>query len=611
MAPYVIAHFKVNLKLRETGYQFDSSQRAHVYLTNALESAKDKKQLSFDFALPALAAEGIEADKIKRSTRFTVILGNPPYSGHSANKGEWIKHLLHGNSGEGSVENYFSIGGEQLNEKNPKWLNDDYVKFTRFAHYQIERTGQGILGFITNHGYLDNPTFRGMRESLISTFPTQYLLDLHGNVRKKERSPDGSKDENVFDIQQGVAIGLFVRNGEDIETKYNHFDLWGKRETSDENGKYDILERSSIRTMDWNLILPSASHWFLMPCDHELRKDYESGWKLTDVFPLNSVGIVTARDKLTIQFTESSINNVVDHFAGLEIEEARTHYHLSKDSRDWKIDLAQKDLKRNRGEICPILYRPLDTRFTYYTGKSRGFICRPRPDVMRHMLDGTNIALVFPRQTINNLGPPVSVIVSATIVEGCSVFTSKGIANVAPLYLLPEENKPLQQKEINLQPDIRAEIISLAQHPELGTPNELQIFDYICATLQCPAYQKAYSAFLKEDFPRIPKPSSPKEFWEVSRKGEQLRKLHLFKDSRLKHLPSTFTGEGNNIVDIPRYQNGRIRINKTQGFDGVVEHVWNCYVGGFQVARKWLKDRKNRKLQPTDIEHYQPTLDTL
>lgn len=610
MAPYVIAHFKINLKLRETGYQFDSSQRAHIYLTNALEPAKDKKQLSLDFALPALAEEGIQADKIKRSTRFTVILGNPPYSGHSANEGEWIKNLLHGDSGEGSVENYFRLGGEPLKEVQIKWLYDDYVKFTRLAHYQIERAGQGVLGFITNHGYLDNPTFRGMRESLISTFTNQYLLDLHGNSKKKERSPTGGKDENVFDIQQGVAIGLFVRGYNLSESVQHHLDLWGNRETSDQSGKYDILESNNVSKLKWNTVTPKLPFCFLIPFDYERYMEYELGWKLTDFLPTNSVGLLTARDKLTIQFTQENIETVVNNFVDLEVEEARISFHLSKDSRDWKIDLAQKDIKRNRGKICSIFYRPFDTRFTYYTGTIKGFICRPCHNIMRHMLDGTNVALVFSRQNIPPDPPVVNVMVADTIVDGHANYTSNGVTNLAPLYLHPEENS-LQQKEVNLQHDIRAEIISLAQHPEFGTPNELEIFDYIYAALQCPAYQKAYSAFLKEDFPRIPKPSSPKEFWDVSRKGEQLRKLHLFKDSRLKHLPNTFAGEGNNIVDTPRYQNGRIRINKTQGFDGVVEHVWNCYVGGFQVARKWLKDRKSRQLQPTDIEHYQRILKVL
>ncbi len=305
-----------------------------------------------------MAKERIEADQVKRSTRFTVILGNPPYSGHSANKGAWIKNLLHGRTDEGKVENYFSIGGESLNEKNPKWLNDDYVKFTRLAHWQIERTGQGILGFITNHGYLDNPTFRGMRESIVSTFSTQYLLDLHGNSTKKEHSPDGSKDENVFYIKQGVAVGIFVKTNTSAVPYRGHFDLWGMRESADGSGKYDFLENNSVQSITWKTINPSLPYYFLIPFDYQLHAEYEFEWKLSDFFPSYSVGLLTTRDKITIQFTKHRMKSVADHFASLEVEEARSFYHLSRDSADWKVALAQKDIKDHQGKVRPILYRP-------------------------------------------------------------------------------------------------------------------------------------------------------------------------------------------------------------------------------------------------------------
>lgn len=615
MAPYVIAHFKISLKLYETEYNFESNQRARIYLTNALEPAKDTKQLPFQYALTALAKEGIEVDHIKRSTRFTVILGNPPYSGHSANKGDWIKKLLHGSSDEGKVENYFSIGGESLNEKNPKWLNDDYVKFIRLAHWQIERTGQGIVGLITNHGYLDNPTFRGMRESILSTFPIQNILDLHGNSKKKESSPDGSKDENVFDIQQGVAVGFFVKPVQLLSKISKHFHLWGMRELSNGFGKFEILESNNVGTLKWETVTPQHPNFFLVPYNYEFNLSYDLGWKFTDFIPVISVGIITARDNLTIQFSREEIDIVVKKISSLSEEEARKFYNLSKDSKDWQVALAQKDIRLNKGKFCPILYRPFDTRFTYYTGKSRGFICRPRPDVMCHLLSRTNVALIFSRQNIPPDPPVISVMVANTIVDGNAIHTSNGIANVAPLYILPEDNtigtEDIQERDVNIKQEILEEITSLAQHPEFGSPDEFHIFDYIYGALQCPAYLNAYAVFLKEDFPRIPKPSSPNEFWHVSRKGGQLRKLHLLKDPILNNLPITLTGKGKGIVEHPRYQNGRISINQSQGFDGVPEDVWNCYVGGFQVAQKWLKSRKGRELTLNDIKHYQRILKIL
>lgn len=610
MAPYVIAHFKISLKLYETGYRFSSNERARIYLTNSLEPAKDSSQLVFNFAILALANEAREVDDIKRAMRFTVVLGNPPYSGESANKGKWIRKLLRGHSGKESVENYFSIEGEPLRERNPKWLNDDYVKFTRFAHWQIERTGQGIIGFITNHSYLDNPTFRGMRESLTSTFSTQYLLDLHGNAKKKEHSPDGNEDQNVFDIQQGVAIGLFVKSAQIVDPLFNQADLWGKREQIDGKGKYDFLEKNNVRTTKWEAISPVSPYWFFIPHNSKLWNEYKSGWKLTDIFPVNSVGIVTARDKLTIQFTEEEMKCVVEKFVDLDTEDARRHYELNKDTRDWKVKLAQEDIKDRDGEIYPILYRPFDTRFTYYSGKSRGFICMPRPKVMRHMLRGRNVALVFSRQTISGEGPPVNVMLSNTIVDGRAVFTNKGIAQVAPLYLYPEQNT-LQEKEVNIGPNIRGEINELGKHPEYGTPSEMAVFDYVYGILHCPAYRSIFSECLKQDFPCIPKPTNAAEFWDISSKGRKLRRLHLMDDAVLGDAPYTFTGEGNAVVEVPRFKNGRILINKTQGFENVSEVVWNCYIGGFRPAHKWLKDRKGRKLKFADLQHYQRILKIL
>ena len=238
MAPYAIAHLKIGLKLYETGYHFRTDERARIFLTNALEPASIT-QMTLDF-LPALAHEARAVNEIKNGRRFTVVIGNPPYSGHSANKGAWVRELLRGSAGKQRAENYFEVDGGPLNERNPKWLNDDYVKFIRLAHWQIERTGRGVLGFITNHSYLDNPTFRGMRESLAATFPRAHLLDLHGNLKKKERAPDGGKDENVFDIQQGVAVGLFTYPPDGtapIRRSYNHADVWGVREQAG-GGKY-------------------------------------------------------------------------------------------------------------------------------------------------------------------------------------------------------------------------------------------------------------------------------------------------------------------------------------------------------------------------------------
>ena len=445
MAPYAIAHLKVGLKLYETGYRFGKDARARVYLTNALEPAQSVSGL-LDFAIPALAREAQAVNEVKAMHRFTVVLGNPPYSGHSVNKGEWIRELLRGRVGNERVESYFTVDGKPLNERNPKWLNDDYVKFMRLANWQIERTGRGLVGFITNHRYLRNRTFPGMRESLITTFPEIHLLNLHGNVKERERSPDGSKDENVFDIQQGVAIGLFAKAYRTGRRQCNYADLWGGRELSGNGGKYGYLVGHDVSNTTWNAIFPEPPLRLLVPRDNTLDGEYQAGWSLTNIFPVNSVGIVTARDKLAIQWTARDMEYVAADFATREREEARAVYDLGKDSRDWKVQLAQEDVLTGNGRVRPIQYRPFDRRFTFYTGNSRGFICMPRPKVMRHMLAGGNIGLSTTRSTEIAAGWE-HVFASRHLIQHHTV-SLKEVNYLFPLYTyLPEA---LRRREANL-----------------------------------------------------------------------------------------------------------------------------------------------------------------
>ena len=646
MAPYVIAHFKISLKLYKTGYRFGSNERARIYLTNALEPSRGSKQLILASEIPALKNEALQVDKIKSSVRFTVVLGNPPYSGHSANKGDWIKKLLRGNSGARNMENYFHVDGEPLNERNPKWLNDDYVKFTRFAHWQIERTGQGIIGFITNHGYLDNPTFRGMRESLVSTFPIQYLLDLHGNAKKKERSPDGGKDQNVFDIQQGVAIGVFVKSVLVEMPRTNHFDLWGIREQDHGNSKYDFLAKNSVRTTEWEAISPVSPYWFFIPHDSKLWGEYKSGWKLTDIFPVNSVGIVTARDKLTIQFTEEEMKHVVEKFVDLDTEDARRHYGLNKDARDWKVKLAQEDIKDRDGEIYPILYRPFDTRFTYYSGKSRGFICMPRPKVMRHMLAGENLSITFHKREELRIG--YSHFLCSRDLTEHGLTSSKTTNYQAPLYLytnvdkasssLFEEWREAQTKLIfssesesgripNLYSSfvdhfstvLRLRFISDGRGDLNHTFGPEDVVAWIYAIFYSVDYRRRYDAQLKLDFPYIPLPKGTTLFQRLALMGYDLLALHLLESPNLNNLTSTYFGPKNCVVGKVGWSDNTIWLNAenvnaskgyravkngTFGFQGVSEKVWDFHIGSYRVLQKWLAYRKGRILTDEDIIHY-------
>ena len=622
MAPYAIAHLKIGLKLYETGYRFGSDERARVYLTNALESEQDFSQGAFDFAIPALADEAQAVNEVKRAARFTVIIGNPPYSGHSANKGGWIRELLRGSAGTLPVENYFEVDGGPLNERNPKWLNDDYVKFIRLAHWQIERTGLGLFGFITNHSYLDNPTFRGMRESLAATFPQIHLLDLHGNAKKKDRAPDGGKDENVFDIQQGVAIGLFMcpQSGTvPIRPAYNHADVWGVREQTGGAGKYDRLVASDAASTEWQALSPKPPLRLFVPRDDALHEEYEAGTPISDIFPVNSVGIVTARDKLAIQWTADDMERIAEDFAAHGTEAARTFYDLGKDAQDWQVQLAQEDVRRRDGRISPVLYRPFDRRFTYYTGKSRGFICRPRPEVMRHMLAGENLGIVTTRQCQRNW----SAIVSNTIIAH-KALAAYDINSLFPLYFYATATPA--HGAAGRAPNLNSKFV-LAFGSALGldfTPDGTgdlgttfgpeDVFHYLYTVLYSPEYRRRYADFLKSDFPRVPLPGDRALFADLIRLGARLVSLHLME---AEGAQATFPDTGSNQVDKVRYAPptgglpGRVWINREQYFESVEPEIWAFTIGGYRPAEKWLKDRKGRALSEDDIDHYRKIIAAL
>ena len=438
MAPYAIAHLKIGLKLYETGYRFEEDERARVYLTNALEPPGDG-QLTLDF-LPALAHEAEAVSEIKRGRRFTVVIGNPPYLGEAGRGGDWIAALMRGReiqSGR-STSSYFEVDGEPLKERNPKWLNDLYVRFTRLSHWLLEQSGRGVHGFITNHGYIDNPTFRGMRWALLASFDKLLLLDLHGNLKKKEVTPDGHRDENVFDIEQGVAVGLFAKTPSGVHEGSSslvcHADRWGERAD-----KYGWLLDHGARHSEWTDVVPRRELYLFKTFGNAQTEEYEEWPSLAEVFPVNSVGIVTARDALTVQWSPEGVWDVVSDVARRDTEEVRDEYGLGRDVRDWRVEWAQEDLRQagpTRQDIVPMLYRPFDTRFTYYTGQSRGFLCMPRSDVMEHMLAERNVGFVTTRQTRDEWGA----LATASIIahKTCSAYD---INSLFPLYLYPGVGK--------------------------------------------------------------------------------------------------------------------------------------------------------------------------
>jgi predicted helicase len=576
MAPYAVAHMKLGLQLAELGYKFDTEERLRVYLSNTLQEAFKIPSASDRFS-NLFWGEADAANRIKEIAPVMVILGNPPYSGHSANNGDWIKNLLKGKDilTEQQTSNYFEIDGKPLGEKNPKWLNDDYVKFIRFAQWRIERTGYGVMAFVTNHSYLDNPTFRGMRQSLMKTFDDIYVLDLHGNSKKKERCPDGSKDENVFDIQQGVSINIFVKhlNGNKEKATVHHADLWGDRDR-----KYNWLGKNDITTTQWTTLQPQSQFYLFVPQDNDLKAEYEKGWKVTDIFPVNSVGIVTGQDKKTIGMTQEQTKFLADS------------HGLSEDI------------------VKPILYRPFDRRFIVYDSK---VVTRPRAAVMRHMVAGENLGISISRSVRGE--PWRDALVSNKIIEFGVMATRPGnSAPLFPLYIYP--NSESFQKEFlqnQREANFSSEFLNTVSEKIGYVPKPEAILYYIYAILYSPTYRDRYAEFLKIDFPRIPLTSNDELFRQLAEYGEQLVQLHLMTSPRLDNLITEFVeGEGDRTVNVgdakTAYSKGTVKLNKKgDRFTGIPESVWNFYVGGYQPCQKWLKDRKERTLSDEDILHYQ------
>ena len=585
MAPYIIAHLNLFLLLRDLSAPLQRNQRLGIYLTNALAEASLLPEVpSFD---------------------VMVIIGNPPYSGQSLNVSEWITRL---------IDDYKKVDGLPLGERNSKWLQDDYVKFIRFAQWRITETSCGIVAFITNNGYLDNPTFRGMRQSLMQTFDTIYLLNLHGSAKKKERDPNGGPDENVFDIQQGVTIGLFVRqqsNEGSREATVHYADLWGKRD-----GKYVFLQTQTVNSTAWERLKPTSPWYLFVPQDQTLRAEYEQGWKVTDIFPLNSVGIVTARDRLTVQWNKEELLLVVRDFAALPVEEAREKYKLGEDVRDWKVALAQEDLRSHGIDekyLAPILYRPFDLRTTYYTGQDCGFLCRPRRKVMRNMLTQPNLGLITIRRSRDSSAWR-SAFVAETMIAGATAITSLDINYFFPLYLTANPTDLFDDgRRPNLSP---AFIKALEQALELPFMKGKQgttfgpedVFHYIYAVLHHPTYRARYAEFLKMDFPRIPLPLNSARFSTLCKIGEQLVDLHLLRPQAkaLSTTRVTYPVAGSNKVGKVSYDatQQRVLLNSTQYFEKVEGEAWEIRIGGYQPARKWLEDRKGRTLSYDEIKTY-------
>jgi predicted helicase len=520
-----------------------------------------------------------------------VVIGNPPYSVSSVNSSEWISNL---------IKDY----KKNLTEKKIN-LDDDFIKFIRAAQWRIDCTGNGIIAFISNNTFLDGITHRRMRESLMNSFDDIWALNLHGSIKGREKCPDGSKDENVFDICQGVSINLFVKYlKESKESNVYHTDMWGLQ-----NEKYRQLKISSIESTSWNKIIPNKNNFFFVPKDFSLENEYLEYISITKIFRNFGCGVKTERDKVTIHFDDKGIRESVQNFQNLDDIDIRTKYSLSEDSRDWKVLNAKADILANKDKnlYTSILYRPFDIRKTWYSGKTRGFIGTPGAKTMRNMLAGNNLGLIAMKQIVGNEYSHVGVTDKINS-HGTFYLGNKGQDYLFPLYSYPTTLGEVEMGIIR-QPNLFAEFITKLEQNLGYTPTPEDIFHYIYAIFHSPTYRSRYAEFLKIDFPRVPLTRNVNLFRQLGELGEQLVNLHLMKSPTLDETTSQFSNNGGGcIVDAghPKYENGKVVINKQKdGFMDVPEAVWNFHVGGYQVCHKWLKDRKGRTLSQADIRHYQ------
>ena len=607
VAPYTIAHLKLSLFLQSQGWHAD--ERLRIYLTNTLEQPQEMQE-SLPFA-EFITDEANAALSVKRDEPILVILGNPPYPRDSANPSldndgqlTFIGEL---------IADYKQVDGKPIGEKNLKALQADYVKFIRWAQWRIDKNGEGVVGYIVNNSFLDGPIFRAMRRSLINSFDAIYLLNLHGSSRRKEAIPTGKKDENIFDIIQGVCILLCVKERNDPAPGTVYYaDLWGSRAE-----RYNLLSESDARSTEWCELEPTSPFYLFVPQATEHNTEYETGWKLTNIFQTGQVAIITGRDKLTIHQNAEDVRETVADFVSLSVDEAREKYNLRKDSRDWRVHFAQADLRNHPDatqHIQPIYYRPFDARWTYYTGQSAGFHREARQVIMHHLFGVENLALCVCRVVKSPVWQHA--LITNKITEKCYISnrTSES-GHVFPLYLYPnpEELGISTERSLNFKPAFLtalSEALGLPQTAPFNLPDSVspeEILAYIYAVLYSPTYRQRYYEFLKYDFPRIPLPQSIKHFRTLATLGQRLMDWHLLKDVQIPNR-HRFEGEGDGVIAKIRYEDNKIWINPTQHFTDVPESVWEYEIGAYQVCEKWLKDRRGETLRHEDVRQYRAIL---
>ncbi len=573
MASYTIAHLKLALTLKNTGYDRSLDQRLNVFLTNSLEEATPRSSTLFS---KWLSDEADAASEVKIKTPIMIAIGNPPYSISSSNSSKWIIDLI-------------SDYKKNLNERNIQPLSDDYIKFIRLGQHYVSKNGEGILAYISNNGFLDGIIHRQMRKSLLEEFDEIYILNLHGNSRRKELTPDGELDENVFDIMQGVSINLFVKTGKKEKGKLatlKYYDLFGKRES-----KYVYLDQGDFLSVPWADLTPGTPYYFFVPKDFSAQESYDKGIKLDDLMPLNLSGVQSGRDAIFIDDSKSLLSERVHNLLEQSYDSQFAAQYKVEDSSGYPLLKRIKESSFSEDHIVKYLYRPFDYKQLYY---DEGLIKRAFYKVNRHMLRD-NISLLSCKQ--QSTFPYQHAFVSKYITDMNSIsMQSKEATYVFPLYLYAEDGN----KYLNLN---QSELSKISDAIDENIEPE-EIVQYIYAVLYSPKYRSSYLEFLKIDFPRIPYPRNVEQYRHLVEKGAELQKLHLMEGSGSWNSGVGFPVAGSNVVEKVSFSDGRVHINAEQYFSGVSELAWYFFIGGYQPAQKWLKDRKGRTLEYEDILHY-------
>jgi len=595
MASYAMAHLKLDLLLTETGYKATRDQRFRVYLTNSLEEHHaDTGTLFANW----LSSEANEANHIKRDTPVMVVMGNPPYSVSSNNKSPWIEKL---------TADY----KKDLNERNIQPLSDDYIKFIRFGQHFIDKNKEGILAYISNNSFLDGLIHRQMRKNLLESFDKIYIINLHGDSKKKEVA-NNSVDQNVFDIMQGVSINIFIKNGKKntnaIGEVYS-FDLMGKRDY-----KYTQLIEGSLFKMHFNKLDISSPHYYFTKKDFSNIESYNEFISVKNIFIHDNSGVQTEFDALSIDANKGVLEKRLTNLVANTAEIATTNMGFSLDYLS-KITNAKNDISNNDPQIIDYNYRVFDKQKAIYTGHSNGIMGRPRGSIMFNFFQD-NIGLIVPKQTYPDFRHAflTNSVCDANFIASAKKF---GCGNVFPIYLYPQitnqhtitdahERFPNFEKDFirNFSSKINLTFTSEKEETK-GTFAPIDTLDYIYAVLHSPVYREKYKEFLKIDFPRVPYPKDVNIFWQLVKLGGELRQLHLLESNVVDNYITTYPQDGDNVVTGLRYDANKVHINDNQYFEGVPQGTWQFYIGGYQPAQKWLKDRKGRKLSFDDILHYQ------